>query len=476
MASWMITMQRFDVPAAALVVVGGVLLGLGCASAPPAQPTPSEVRGTAYYRERIAMPPGAALEVTLEDVSRADAPATTLGQVRLENAGNPPYRFEIAYDPARIDERNTYAVRARLVVGDELWFTTDTHYPVLTRGAGGEVELLLRRVSREQAAPPSGPLGGLPAGYQGDLPCADCEGIRHHLDLFEDGSFFYRLTYLGRGGVFDDIGTWELADNGTTLVLWGGRETHEMFRVVDAGILRKLDLEGRDIASSLNYELRRVAAFEPIEPQLAMRGMYRYMADAALFEECLTGRRFPVAMEADNVALERAYLGAQPAPGEPLLVSLEGRLAPRPAMEGDETVLSVVPERFIGVWPGESCGARMTTAELTGTIWKLSRLGEIAVIVSEPQQRPNLTLGADGRIAGYDGCNRMTGSFQSSGRSIEFGQLASTKMACIDGMELEAAFAAALARARSYRVLGRHLDLYGANGELVARFEAAPAP
>jgi len=29
------------------------------------------------------------------------------------------------------------------------------------------------------------PLGGLPASYEGDLPCADCEAIRYHLDLFE---------------------------------------------------------------------------------------------------------------------------------------------------------------------------------------------------------------------------------------------------------------------------------------------------
>ncbi|PWB78298.1 MAG: hypothetical protein C3F15_02105, partial [Holophagae bacterium] len=79
------------------------------------------------------------------------------------------------------------------------------------------------------------------------------EGIRYHLDLFDDTVFFLRLSYLGRGdAAFDDIGTWELAEDGKTLVLWGGREAHEMFRVVDASTLRKLDLEGRDIESSLD--------------------------------------------------------------------------------------------------------------------------------------------------------------------------------------------------------------------------------
>jgi copper homeostasis protein (lipoprotein) len=329
------------------------------------------------------------------------------------------------------------------------------------------------------ATPPaseSGPLGELPASFEGDLPCADCEGIRYHLDLFEDGSFFYRLTYLGRDGAFDDIGTYSIGGDGTTLTLHGGREAHEMFRVVDAGTLRKLDLEGKPIESSLNYELRRAAAFSPIEPRLLMRGMYRYMADSALFDECLTGRRFPVAMEADNVALERAYLDAPHDPGEPVLVSLEGRLAQRPAMEGDASVLALVPTRFIGVWPGESCGARMTTVELAGVDWNLTRLGDVAVVVAEPRRQPSLTLTADGRVAGFDGCNRLAGSYQVTGRSIAFSQLASTKMACIDGMEHEAAFAAALEREASYRILGQHLELYSASGELLARFEAGTAP
>ena len=318
----------------------------------------------------------------------------------------------------------------------------------------------------------------LPASYEGDLPCADCEGIRYHLDLFEDEVFFLRLTYLGRGegAAFDDIGTWELAEDGQRLVLWGSREAHEMFRVVGAGTLRKLDLEGRDISSSLNYELRRTAAFAPVEPKLVMRGMYRYLADAAVFEECLTGRRFPVSMEADNVALERAYLAAQKEPGEAILVSLEGRIAQRPAMEGGASVPSLVPERFVGVWPGESCGPRMTTAALTGTFWTLTRVGESAVVVAEPERRPNLTLGTDGLVSGFTGCNRLAGSYQVAGQSIAFGQLASTKMACIDSMEHEAAFADALSRARGFRIIGAHFELVDAEGSLLARFEAGTAP
>jgi len=201
--------------------------------------------------------------------------------------------------------------------------------------------------------------------------------------------------------------------------------------------------------------------------------MYRYMADAALFEECLSGRRFPVAMEADHATLERAYLETQDRPGEPLLVSLQGLIAQRPAVDGDGTVPTLVPERLIGVWPGETCGSRMTVAELENTYWKLTRLGDQPVIVGERQREPHIVLHQqDGRVAAFGGCNRMTGGYTVDGSSIEFSQMASTMMACPDGMDTEQGLAAALGRARSFRIIGQHLDLFDEAGELVARFEA----
>ncbi len=332
-------------------------------------------------------------------------------------------------------------------------------------------------VYRERIAlPPEAVLlGDLPAKFEGELPCADCPGIHYRLDLHEDRVFFLRTTYLGRGAdaVRDLIGTWTLASDDNRIALFGGTEAPIFFRILDAGTIRKLDIEGRDIESSLDYNLRRKDDLDPIEPRLTMRGMYRYMADAALFEECLSGRGFPVAQEADNVALERAYLDARHEPGEPLLVSLQGSLALRPAMEGDDTVLSLVPERLIGVWPGETCGARMTNAELENSYWKLTRLGDQPVIVGEQQREPHIVLHQqDGRVAAFGGCNRMSGGYTVDGSAIEFSQMASTMMACPEGMDTEQGLAAALDRARSFRLIGQHLDLFDEAGELVARFEA----
>jgi len=118
------------------------------------------VSGQASYRERIALPPDAVFEATLEDVSRPGAMAEVLGSVRIEKAGPVPIRFEIPYDPAKIDERHSYAVRARILRGDRLLFTTDTVHPVLTRGAGTSVELLLVRSRTKVTPQTSAPLEG----------------------------------------------------------------------------------------------------------------------------------------------------------------------------------------------------------------------------------------------------------------------------------------------------------------------------
>jgi heat shock protein HslJ len=81
-----------------------------------------QLKGTAAYRERMALPPDAVLEATLEDITRGDAPAEVLGRVRIERPGNPPIPFEISYDPSRIDPSRRYAVRARILAGEQLLF------------------------------------------------------------------------------------------------------------------------------------------------------------------------------------------------------------------------------------------------------------------------------------------------------------------------------------------------------------------
>ena len=105
------------------------------------------VTGTVSYRERIALPPDAALAVRLVDVSLADAPSVTLAETVDETAGaQVPLAFSLPVDAGRIDPRHRYAVQAEIRDGDgTLLWTTDTVHPVLTHGAprdGVEVRLV----------------------------------------------------------------------------------------------------------------------------------------------------------------------------------------------------------------------------------------------------------------------------------------------------------------------------------------------
>ncbi|MBR0682792.1 META domain-containing protein [Roseomonas eburnea] len=105
------------------------------------------ITGTVTYRERMALPPGAVLEVDLLDISRADAAAERIAAMRIEATAQPPIPFTLTFDASRIDERKTYAVAARLLVGGRVLFRNDVAHPVLTRGAGTHAEILLRRVA-----------------------------------------------------------------------------------------------------------------------------------------------------------------------------------------------------------------------------------------------------------------------------------------------------------------------------------------
>jgi len=133
------------------LTAASLLLLLSICTATSAGPT-ATVRGEATYRERIAVPPGAQLEVVLQDVSRADAPTQAIGSVTLSDIGQPPYRFEIPYLPEHIVASHRYSVRARLTHQGQLLFTTDRTYPVITAGNPTEVQLLLKRVGAQGPA------------------------------------------------------------------------------------------------------------------------------------------------------------------------------------------------------------------------------------------------------------------------------------------------------------------------------------
>src|SRR5262245_27146713 len=94
-------------------------------------------------------------------------------------------------EPGAAQVKGTATFRERMALAPD----ADKPYPVLTRGNGNDVQVTLRMVAASK--PPSksaqaSPLGTLPASFIGELPCADCPGIRYHVNLFPDRVFFLR--------------------------------------------------------------------------------------------------------------------------------------------------------------------------------------------------------------------------------------------------------------------------------------------
>ncbi len=134
----------------------GLLLAAACsngtddAAEPATTPDQSLMRvvnGEVIYRERMLIPDGATVTVTLEDQSRADAPATIITNYTHTVSGPPPYPFRLVYNPAAIDDRMRYGLRAKIEMDGTLMFTS-TEYLDPFATPGEPVEIVVQRVGR----------------------------------------------------------------------------------------------------------------------------------------------------------------------------------------------------------------------------------------------------------------------------------------------------------------------------------------
>ena len=328
------------------------------------------VTGTISYRERMALSDRAELNVVLLDVSRQDVLATVIAEQTISNPGQVPIRFELAYDPAKIDERMSYSLRATIHDRGRMVFTSDTHTPVLTRGAGREAHMTLVAVPRRPQPQQEPPQAG-------------------------------------------------------------------------AGI--------------------------------ELQGMFRYMADAALFRDCRTGKVFPVSMEGAYIELERAYLNSGIESGSEVMVHLRGRYLERPAMEDNRNEVKLIVDKLEKIDPENSC-APTDHATLQNTYWKLIELDGKPVKTPAHSREAHIILSTAGSSThGHAGCNNFFGSYTSTADTLAFSALGSTMKACPEGMDTEQAFLQALGETTRYEISGQFLTLFAEERPL-ARLEAVYLP
>ncbi|MBU0823530.1 MAG: YbaY family lipoprotein [Alphaproteobacteria bacterium] len=106
-----------------------------CATLGPSE-QPVSVTGQITYRERMALPPTAQIEIQLSDVSLMDAPSRTIAQQSFTADGRQvPFAFSLTVDQRPLDPRHSYAVSARITdASGRLMFITDTRNSVTFDG------------------------------------------------------------------------------------------------------------------------------------------------------------------------------------------------------------------------------------------------------------------------------------------------------------------------------------------------------
>lgn len=107
------------------------------------------------------------------------------------------------------------------------------------------------------------------------------------------------------------------------------------------------------------------------------------------------------------------------------------------------------------------------------TYWKATELVGKPVPAASRNREAHLVFEQDGRMAGADGCNRITGTYERTAEAIKFGPLVSTRMACVDTGEIERAFREALQKTGRWKIVGNELELSDIGGSRLARFDAS---
>ncbi len=192
------------------------------------QQAPGSVSGTVFYLPRIALSPNAVVEVSLLDVSRADAPAITLASTKMVSGGRQvPFPFELLYDEGQIDSRYTYAVQSRITVDGDLQFINTTQVPVITNGNPTEgVQVQVDQVGQEQATPEESSLTGTvwqleQIRYNNDTQVVTDNPSSYTLEFIDGGQLSIRADCNQAMGSFTDASSLSIELGPTTLAACG---------------------------------------------------------------------------------------------------------------------------------------------------------------------------------------------------------------------------------------------------------------
>ena len=124
-------------------------------------------------------------------------------------------------------------------------------------------------------------------------------------------------------------------------------------------------------------------------------------------------------------------------------------------------------------WHAAAWGQVKGNEPLENTYWKLVQLGDDPVAPAPNQREAHFILHpATRHFSGSAGCNRMTGDYEAKSGRLAFDRIATTVMACAQGMEAEKKFLAALRQTRGAKLAQQQLELLDEEDKVLARLQA----
>ena len=91
------------------------------------------ISGAISFNGTRTLPKNAVVEVTVEDVSRMDAPSVTLGKQLIKNPKSFPIKYRLSYDPKSLvkEPYGRYGLRVVIKSGNKLIYLSDTFNSIL---------------------------------------------------------------------------------------------------------------------------------------------------------------------------------------------------------------------------------------------------------------------------------------------------------------------------------------------------------
>jgi uncharacterized lipoprotein YbaY/heat shock protein HslJ len=464
-----------------------------------AQSANPQITGSIAYRERMALPSDAVIDIQLQDVSIADIAAQVVAQTLLNAEGRQvPIPFTLSYDPAQIDPSHRYSVRATIRSGDGmLMFTTSQSYPVLTRGAPSKVNLLLRTVGHGPKAgtaakpksaqpnlePPPATTQEQPVAETTPVPAATTPEVAPAAvpqpEAPQTSKPAPEESKPAPQPEQATVSPEQQPNPGSALS--SEQKSDAQPQTAPAPEQKPAEQNSPASADAIPPAPPKAEAqpkiTEPPQPEASSADTQPPQPKTNVEEQ----PQPPPSSDQSAAPLPTQPAAEKPAPQQEAQVPAEKPAEPEaPLPDSPSTVAGLTqPETTPEPEPEpESAPARpKADTRLADTQWKLIQLGGVQIVIEPPNHPMTLAFSPEGRrIAGSAGCHSYIGTFTDDHGKLSLHPGGVVMMGCPDTViKREQKFVAAMRETDAYRIAGDYLVLSG-KGKILAKFKNQLAP